>query len=259
MKKIFLFLLIGFSLLSSCSSDDSSSAPENQMTTNGTKLLKAIMKDPDGNVIVTQEYEYQGNKLSRIIFPENKYHKIYYTGDFIAKMETYDNDVLIGTMYIEYNGEGKLSSTVSHTGSTGRRTTYIYNTDNTVTVTEYTGDLINQNTVVKNHKAFLTNGIITKKETYGSGGVTYTTDYTYDTNNNPLNGILGYGRLTQYEIGSVVSPNNLTQIIYSQSDIVNTGVSVSTFTYNSYNFPKTSRQTKNGVLNTTMEYYYAVQ
>lgn len=241
------------SLFVGCSDEGSA------VTSTSDKLLRGVLKDKLGNVIETQSHEYAGEKLSCIVYSTGNYNKAYYTGDFITRIEFFRDNVLSATGTIAYNSSGKISSCVTYSGGNGYRTSYGYNSDNTVTVTEYTGDLTSQTTVTKTHKVFLENDVAVKIESYGTGensGITYTREYTYDNKNNPMNAILGYGRLTFYEIGSVVTPNNITQIVYSRSDMPETTTTVSTYVYNSQNFPTSRIETSNGVLLTTAEFFY---
>lgn len=260
MKK-FLALLICFSVFFvGCSNDESQSQNPNQdiqLTQNGSKLRKAIQKNASGIEVSNQVYEYVGNKLNKIVFSDGSSNQFYYTNDLITKSEAYTGGVLSSTAYYQYNPENKLAQKITHSGSNGYKTTYVYNIDNTVTVTEYTGDLINQNTVNKTYKVFLTNNVMIKRENIQSG-VTYTKEYMYDTKNHPLNVILGYDKLIAYEVGATVSPNNLIRIDYSQSNTTVTGNKTNSFEYNSFNFPKLEREYDNGTLSYTKEYYYEI-
>ncbi len=253
MKKNILLLLVAFGLLVGCSSED------NAASSTGDKLQRAVFKDNNGNVILTQSYEYSGEKLSRIVFSSGNYNAVFYTDDFITRIESFSNNALSSTATIQYNSDGKISSMITLSGSNGYKTTYTYNNDDTVDVLEYTGDLSSQNTLTKTHKAFLENDIMVKRETYGTGansGITYTRDYSYDTENNPMHAILGYGRLNFFEIGSVVTPNNLTEIVYSQSDSTQTSTTTTSYTYNSQNFPTSSAEAVDGTLIKTVDYIY---
>lgn len=253
MKKIFLFLLISFTVFSSCSGD------ENATTSSNGRIQRIVVKDENDNVIVTESYEYQSDKLSRIVHSSGNYTKVYYTNDFITRMESFRDNALTSTGTYQYNASGKLSGVIIYSGNNGYRTSYIYNDDNTVSVTEYTGDLSSQTTVFKTHKVFLENGVAVKRETYGTGeqsGLTFTREYTYDNKNNPTYAILGYARVTLYEIGSVVTPNNITQISYSQSDSSETSITTASYTYNSGNLPISRIETNDGALLKTTEYFY---
>lgn len=253
MKKFILFLLVGIGLLSGCTGEDSPSDSSNR------KIQRFVMEDADGDLIVNQVHEYIGEKLDKVFFASDDYHKYYYTNDFITRIDVFRENVLTSTAHLEYDANGKLLESISYSGVNGYRISHVYNSDNTVSVTEYTGDLNSQTTVLQAHKVFLENGIAVKIESYGIGeetGITYTREYTYDNKNNPMYAILGYGRLTMYQVGSTVSPNNITKIVYSQSDRPETSTYLSTYTYNSRNFPTSRVETTDGVLLTTAEYFY---
>ena len=261
MKNLLVFFVSAVSMfIISCSNDTNQFPITNQdiqLTQNGNKLRKAVLKNASGVEVSNQIYEYVGNKLSKIVFSDGSYNQFYYTGDLITKAEAYQNNSISSTGYYQYNTENKLAQKVSYSGNSGYKTTYVYNTDNTVTVTEYTGDLINQNTVYKTYKAFLNNNVMIKRENVNSG-ITYTKEYTYDTKNNPLNAILGYDKLIAYEVGATVCPNNLIRIDYSQSNTSVAGNTTNSIEYNSFNFPTLDKEYNNGTLNYIKEYYYEI-
>ena len=261
MKNLLVFFVSAVSMFIISCSNDTNQFPitnqDTQLTQNGNKLRKTILKNASGVEVSNQIYEYIGNKLNKVVFSDGSYNQFYHTGDLIIKVEAYKNNVISSSGNYQYNSENKLIQKISYSGNNGYKTTYIYNTDNTVTVTEYTGDLINQNSVEKIYKAFLNNNVLIKRENIDNG-VTYTREYTYDTKNHPLYAILGYGKLIDYELGATISPNNLIRIDYSQSNTTATGNTTNTIEYNSFNFPKLEKEYHNGTLNYIKEYYYEI-
>jgi hypothetical protein len=259
MKKLICLLSAVLLVLASCSSDD---ATEPVLSTNGTKLKRGMVMNDVGATVVMQDYIYNGNKLARIESSSVNYSSFTYTNDLITKMEKYTNNSLVSTSFLDYNTNNKLISvkSISNSSNNGYKTIYDYNLDGTITVTVYEGDSVNQNTVVKNKKVFFANGLVSKIEEYKviNGNLeTLTTQYTYDNKNDPTYAILGYNKLTFYDIGSYGNPNNIASITYTATNSSISNTTFFQFTYNSYDYPITSIESYgNGGSPNTVKYYY---
>ncbi len=242
MKKFVILLFVLLPLLNSCSSDDAA-ASDPGLTTNGTKLRKIMVSFDGGATFESGNYIYDGNKLLKSQSDNGDHIDYTYTGNLITKQDIYLNNVLYTNLYV-YNSNEQLikSTTLNYTNNSGSKTIFIHNSDNTISMTFYSGDLINQNTVEGSKKAYLINGQLDKIEEYvvivGVSG-TRTYNYTYDNKNNPFNSILGYNKLTRYDIGLDANIHNTTSSISSSSFSPNIGTSTFTYTYNSFDYPIT--------------------
>lgn len=245
MKKLAFVLVVVLFVFSSCSSDDSGSEPELQLTTNGTVLRRGNLISPtfeEGGL-----YSYNGNKLDRIgLGNVSTYVKYIYTGNLITQYEYYEDNILKLTEYYTYDSNERLilRKGLSNTSNTGFKTVYTHNLDGTCSVQLFRGDLNNQNTLddFYTRKVFFVNGRVDKIERYmmfGTNLETMTTAYTYDNKNNPYYIILGYSKLSFYEVASFNTPNNITSYTYSATNATIVDVDVNTYTYNSFNFPIT--------------------
>ncbi|HSD15223.1 MAG TPA: hypothetical protein VLB74_11290 [Flavobacterium sp.] len=262
MKKILLFLVFSAFFFSSCSNDEAAQSATEQFTTNGTKLRKYVEKFPNGSIILGIEYEYEGDKLSRIIWSNGQIRRFYYTNDLITKTEEYGGNVIGQTTYFSYFPDGRMSGIVQHRndGFSGRAE-YLYNADNTVTVNNYRGDVESQDVFGGSYKFFLEDGVIVKKvNSFLSpmGTRTWTSDYTYDDKPNPLNAILGFGKLCFYEDIQLVGLHNVVKTVNSRSESEAIGILDKTYTYNDYGFPIKSTVVSSGGTGGTEEYYYEV-
>ena len=225
MKKL-VFLTLLFVLFQSCSSSDSDPTPP------GSILVKRIV-DTNPAGVFTYNYTYNGNKMVTSVLSTTNYIRrgVYtYTGDLITKSEFFDIDNTLNQRNVStYNTDNRLESSVQldFYNGTGKRQTYTYNTDGTVSSISYSGDLINQDTVVSHNTMTYSNGEISSLvEDYGTVIKTHT--YVYDTKNNPFKNVTGYGQESHNLIQSTYSENGGTVYTTDQH-----------YTYNSNNFPIT--------------------
>ncbi|WP_131494763.1 hypothetical protein [Flavobacterium enshiense] len=254
-------------VLLSCSSDDTVSAPEEQLTTNGTKLRKYVEKGSNGDIILGTEYEYEGDKLNRMIYSNGQIRKFFYIDDLITKIEDYGGNVIGATTYFSYDPNGKVLGIVSHRndGHSGRAE-FLYNADNTVTVNNYGGDAESQDLFGGSSKFFLEDGVIVKNESSQvgvTGTRTWTEDFTYDDKENPLNVILGFEKLRFYFYEEIFihqgDLHNVVKEVHVSSEFTGIHTKLKTFTYNDYGFPIKAAITSDGNFDGTTEYYYEVQ
>ena len=240
MKKLVLLTAL-FALFQSCSSSDSEPTPP------GSILVKRIV-DTNPAGVFTYTYTYNGNKMVESVLSTTNYIRrgVYiYTGDLNTKSEFFDIDnTLTARNSINYNTDNRLESTVNldFYNGTGKRQTYTYNPDGTISTISYSGDLINQDTVVSHNTITMSNGEISSRvEDYGTVIKTFT--YVYDTKNNPFKNVIGYGQESHNLIQSTYSENGGTVYTTDQH-----------YTYNSSNFPITHYAGTN--TNSVLRYYY---
>jgi hypothetical protein len=243
MKKIILLLSVVMLVFASCSKNEDMSS----VSSSGTLLTKYIVSS--GNTVLeTFEYFYNGNKLTRIKESDIDYANYTYTNDLITKIDRYKNNVLYSTADMSYNIDNKLSQVLSLIPSLnkGYKEVYTYNSDGTVSLSKYSGDLVTQVTNTENYKVFFQNGIAIKREEYKliNGNMeTLTTNYAYDTKNEIHNSILGFNKLTAYDVSYFGVPNNIISLTYSATNSTNISQGFSAYTYNDNNYPITKTDT----------------
>ncbi|HSD14888.1 MAG TPA: hypothetical protein VLB74_09595 [Flavobacterium sp.] len=238
MKKLFSLFSVLVLLISSCS-DDGGASSDSGFNINGTKLKRATANfGATGNT--TQDYYYDGNKLTRMVSSDGSYFKYTYTGELITKIEFFQNNVLEEVNFLEYNNDNELIARKQIRGNTGYKVVYTYNNDGTISISAYTGDSVNQDTPTDlNKKVFFENGLVSKIESYMfiDGNLeTLSTNYTYDSANAPTSLILGYDKLAFYDQGNFQNIHNVTTITYASSvnDVVDVDEMVNV--YNTDNF-----------------------
>lgn len=237
MKKLFYLLSFLIVLLSSCSGDDTASS-EPTFSINGTKLRRTVSNL--GGSIVTAESIYNDNKLIKTTSSDGTSYNYTYTGDLITKMEFYRDDSLENTTFLTYSND-KLTGYTSLRGNAGYRVVYTYNSDGTISITGYTGDLVSQNNQTDlNKKVFFQDGLVVAIEEYkmiDGNPETLTTTYTHDTANSPSSGILGHDKLTMYDQGVANYTHNVTSITKTASNSSEVYVSNINYLYNTSNLP----------------------
>jgi hypothetical protein len=260
MKKTFYLLTLAVFFLQSCSSSD-----DNQ--TESTTLIlckKKVETDPQGTF--TTNYTYNGNKITRANLVVNYNNgssgeaiaNYTYDGDLISQVEILINNALVEKQIYNYNQNNQLISftQLDYLDETGDKMVYTHNQNGTITSIEYSGDLINQNTVESNNLiSFLNGEIISLVENYG--GTTRTITYSYDNKNSPFKNVLGFDKISFAVVGTFKSEinHNLIQITRVQNGAPTSTTNIE-HTYNSNNFPVTSAETSNGFTDYTYEYFY---
>lgn len=267
MKKFSCILgLITAVLISSCSNDEfDTTTPENQTTdvkgnNNGTLLKKTVAIIDGGTTVTTGEYTYNGNKLSRVT-TEDKYVTYTYTGDLITSREFFSNNLLATKEIFEYNANKKLVAfkRVKPNNAVVYNAVYVYNSDNTISVTGYKGALKDAASEIRSRKVFLTAGQISKIETYNkvSGAtVTETAVYTFDGKHSPFASITGFDKLTYYDAALSANSNNIMSSVYTASNSSKTDNDQFQYTYNSFNYPTTATELTSVGKPTVYQYFY---
>ncbi|WP_035651894.1 hypothetical protein [Flavobacterium sp. ASV13] len=242
MKKILCLFGALTLLLTSCSSDDSSS--------NSGLLKKTVITAPDGDKY-TISYKYDGNKIVSAIDDSGDVSLYYtYTGDLITKIEFKNPDGTIDQINnFSYNAEGKLTTfvRVEPNMDWGHKEVYTYNADGTVTAQSYSGDGTTQTNKGTSNTIKFVNGEVSEIVSSASWE---NHKYTYDNKNNPTKNILGMDKIAFVDgEGNGVKFNILTDT--SEGDLWTN----STFTYNEQGYP-TKEVDKGSDSLGTSEYFY---
>lgn len=260
MKKAFYLLTLTVLFLHACSSSNDN--PEEQ-----TSLIlckKKVETDPQG--IYTTNYTYSGNKIIRANSVVNynngasgeRIANFTYNGDLISQVEVLLNNVMVEKQIYSYNQNNQLISftQLDYLNEMGDKMVYTHNQNGTINSIEYSGDLINQNTVESNNLISFLNGEISSLvENYG--GTTRTITYSYDNKNSPFKNVLGFDKISFAVVGTFTSEinHNLIQMIRVQNGAPTSTTNIQ-HTYNSNNYPITSARTTNGFTDYTYEYFY---
>jgi hypothetical protein len=248
MKKITIFLGLCLLVLASCSGDDQSTTT----SVNGTRLVKGTSGSPGG-----QQYEgnylYSGPLLNKTTGNDGYWNQFTYTGLHITRIDSYRSATeLSGITYLTYDSLGRLTErkTLSATQQRGFKTVFTYDADGNATMTEFTGNLVNQDTPSGNttEKFYFENGLVTKREVmYNNDTEVRTYTYVYDGKNHMFKGIPGYAA-TQLGVGTgfvETTQNILTETSTSNMDS-NVYIQNYTYAYNAMNYPTSLTLTQNG-------------
>ncbi|WP_147298233.1 hypothetical protein [Flavobacterium aquicola] len=138
-------------------------------------------------------------------------------------------------------------------GDSGKRV-YVYNSDATISFTESSVALTDQNTT-KTGKIWLNEeGEVSKIEEYKDNVLFSKREYTYDDKNNISRNIIGYNKLFLIDVLGITH-NILTYKRYDSNNVLNSGYS-NKYTYNSDNYPVSRVETSNSGSVYTIEYLY---
>lgn len=270
MKKLFLAFSAFTIVSTSCSSSSDQPAPVTSVTPTTGVLITKIISTNNG-VSTTRNYSYVGNKATTTVVSNGDNNTVTYNGDLVTKMEEFVGTTLKESENYTYNTDLKVATYTSINYTTpvsGSRYDYIYNTDNTISITKYTGNATSQTVLSNTGKAFLTSGQITKVEVYypattTNPAYTSTVNYVYDSNLNPFSNVTGFNKLILqgYDAGLGGNVHNLLSATRLRGTTT-TSSDVSTFTYNSSNYPvnetntNTFISTPNSVSTSTIQYFY---
>ena len=248
MKKLVLVFSALVMVLSSCSSsDEETNTPP---TSSSVLVKKAIVEDEDGGY--TTLYTYNGNKIVKTTNSDDTSEVFTYSGDLITKIEYYTDTTLDQKDIFTYNTDNKLITytRLDYGIEWGTKETYVYNSDGTLSVTEYIGDLTSQTQLNSTSKIYFTNGEISKIEGFEGGVKTRTINYTYDTKNNPYKNITGFDKL------GIIFEEGISHNLLTESDTDTAGDPVTyEYTYNSNNYPSMAKEIIGDGTYTTQYFY----
>ena len=250
MKK--LICLLGFSIimLTSCSSGGDSSGGAST-SENDVLVKRSIRTYTSSGNVYTVDHTYDGKKALKSTNSNGYYETYTYTGNLITQVKNYNSsDGLEETETFTYNANDQLVTyvRVQHTANTGMKTTFVYNTDGTVSTTSYSGTAASQTTAAGTGIILVSNGEVVMSQT--STGSMHT--YTYDTKNNPFKNVTGFENVMV--IGGVAT-GGVHHNILTDNDgsgyVYNTA-----YTYNNLNFPVTAVKSEGTETISSTEYIY---
>jgi hypothetical protein len=155
-----------------------------------------------------------------------------YTGNLITKTESLDvAGVVQNSTVYAYNDKNKMTSS-TYTSSKGNvyKSVYVYNTDGTVSSTDYSTSVSGAVTPSGNTSVytFLNGNLVKDVNSYTSTNYnsTETSTFVFDTKNNPSKYVLGLSNI----FGTTANVNNTISSIYTDSSS-STSSTRSEFTY----------------------------
>jgi hypothetical protein len=234
-----LFSALSIALMTSCSSDDSSSEAGSE-TLLPKKIVETSVENGQSGSI-TYTITYDGNKLKDIALSDASRSVYTYTGDVITKVELYRSSVLYSTDVYAYEG-GKLVSKITTreaNKTTQSKLTFVYNTNGTITA---------KSSVIQNKVEIPFDGTTTYTFSNGNLVSTLYSDAgsekitsTFDDKKTPFTNITGVKLLLDlddnFDFSSVNNTITNTTIEYdSAGKIIETASVTTTNKYNSSNF-----------------------
>jgi hypothetical protein len=250
MKRLSIVLgMVTIALLASCSNDefvdtidDSGSEMDGKYSPNGVLVKKIVATTNNGASVSTDDYIYNGSKLSKVVSSDGRQVTYIYSGNVITERDYYTNNVLSSKELYEYNANEQLIGykRINSSNTVTYKTVFSYNSDGTVTANGYRGDVVSQSNLKVNRKIFFSNGKVSRMETYrtvNGSPVTEAHDYSYDTKNSPYKGILGFDKLTYLDVALNGNVNNVTSIAVSGVSAANSVNDQIQYSYNSGNYP----------------------
>lgn len=249
MKRLSLILgMMTMGILASCSTDEfdtdvtSDTMEDAKLNPKGVYLKRIITTTNAGSTVNTSDYLYSGSKLTRINSSDGSHVVYMYAGNLISERAFYYNNTLNTKEIFEYNENSQLLNyrRVNPSNTVLYRAIYQYNSDGTVTVSGYKGATVSESTKIVNRKVFVVNGQVTKIENYtisNGSAVTEVLNYSFDTKNSPFKDILGFDKLTYYDMALNGSARNVTVINTVGASLANSGNDIVQYTYNAQNYP----------------------
>lgn len=232
MKKI--FTIISFLILFSTSCTDKDDNTSLTIPNNDIKPNQVEMYDYNtpGNII-TGTFNYDGNKLNRLVFSNNREDRYVYTNDLITRIDYYQAGVLTNYKTFMYNSSNKLIEYKTYSVSSGLSSLnnteiFTYNLD---------GISINSQRIEGSNSQYYKyyldgNNNINKLESYTNSSyttVTFTELMTFDTKKTPYMNIVGIDKIMiifheSQGVNNNLLSHNLSNEIYE-------------IDYNAENFP----------------------
>ena len=238
MKKLICYFTVLILIFSSCNS----SIEENQNVPVGF-LKRFTVSGMTG--FVNYDYYYEGNKISKVV-SKHGIKRYTYTGNLITEIREFNRNLsLVSKKTFQYNANDELISSVLlfYDNNYGTKQELVYNSDGTVLVKYYSGNLTSQNNFDYSVLNYFENNEIIKTEATFSFGDLITT-YEYDSGNNPMSQVVGYKKLNI--LGELAdgfyfmlhngNQNNCTKRIQEGNNIDCEVVDYS-IAYNSANYP----------------------
>lgn len=241
MKKLLTLVSALALVFTSCSNDDDDTSSN---TSSPVLVTKMVLTSPDEDVDSywnnTINFTYNGAKLVQYVDEDGYKATFHYTNDLITKIEYYDGSTLEGQDLFTYNANGKLVEyrDLEILGDYEHKYSYTYNTDGTVTVTEYQGSIGNTSQIPSPDTYVFTNGELTSMD---NG------DLTYDGKNNPFKNVTGYQEIMTPEFSDdyMIAFGRNQNLVAAPVGVSTTEGTFASYTYNSNNYPITSVNSTN--------------
>ena len=240
MKKITLLFSVFALILTSCSGSGDDASTDTNSTT--VLLQKIVSEDAEG--VFTDNYFYNGTKITKIESTDGQKDVFTYTGDLITKVETSYDGVLDATELYDYDASGRLISyTANFKNSSTYLETYTHNVNGTISFTRTeSGDLYSTGTFTMTGNDVLN---VVSNYDFGFGPYTTTNSYIYDTKFTPFKNITGFKWYLVAGSENVMSGFDHNVLTFTDSETSSNNSSY-TYTYNSLNFPVSVSTVDNG-------------
>lgn len=251
MKKIFTLGALALFLMTSCSSDDSSDPVDNGNETGTVLLKKSIETDTDGYEY-TNYFNYNGNQLTSVTDSEGGEMNFYYENNLLVKIEYFEDGTITQRDLFTYDANNKLATSVilDLDEDWANKMLYTHNSDGTVSIEDYTGDLTEQTNLYGNGVVTYSNNNIVNYTLTSTGGNSVSSVYTFDSKNNPLKNMSAFDIFNlAYQEGGHNNTLSYTNEAYGESE-------TTVYTYNSDNYPVTSTETDGNGDVTVTQYFY---
>lgn len=256
----YLFLVSLFVLtLTSCSNDNDST--------------KVVLLNKLTTVVMGQQsvytFSYKNSKLTKVAFQIDGqtdgvgYDKYFYTNNLITQIKRFNAaNQNTATTTFTYTANGQLEQVVKVEPSSnyGYRSVFTYNTDGTVSVTGYYGDVTTQNTLSGvSEKYYFENGEVSQKD-FTSDTFSSTLTYDYDSANHPMQNVIGLNAIKLYTFIADglfgIKHNVAKQTTYLTPGVIKNQVTFEAI-YNNDNYPLeiTSTTTETGGYQYSFQYF----
>jgi len=241
MKKILcLFSALSMVLISSCSSDDSSSDSTSE-TLLPKKITETVVENGQSGSL-TYTLSYDGNKLKEIGVSDASRSVYTYTGDLITKVELYRSGILFSTDVYTYES-GKLVSKITTREANKNiqdKLTFVYNTNGTINANQ--SEIINKQEIKYDTTTLYTfvNGNVVSSEIIDGVPVEKITS-TYDDKKSPFINITGLKALldldNEFDFYSTNNTLKSVTVTYDYKGAVTQTATVEVaYKYNSSNY-----------------------
>jgi|GEM_PF-5945877 len=237
MKKLLPFAL-ALLIFSSCTKNDDDNTPK-------SLLLKRSIEKTLEDGTFTSDYEYNGNRITKITYtnelyyPDGTYEVFNYKNDHLTSTKFFIANAFTERKTFEYNDKGKLISIYieGDDPELADKTIFSYNDNGTIKTEQFIISIEDEETLEELSSTSiltLSNGNIIKNEVIYTTGEKMTTTSSYDSFNSPLKSAFANDVLVLSTLEG--GPNNIISQTISQdneSDII-TNFNIE---YNSSGYP----------------------
>jgi len=168
------------------------------VTPENAVLVRKIVNSYPGAGIADQTavYTYEGNKIKKEVYTDSDGFvetTLYeYTGNLITKIESTDVDGLVFRETFTYDANKLVAYVaIDYWEETGVKETYEHNTDGSITVSRFIGDLTSQLEADGTSTIQFTGGEVSSIN-FSTGTVK---NYLYDNKKNPFKNVLGFDKI----------------------------------------------------------------